>query len=154
MRKINQSDVKWQWRVDTYRVKCFCIYFCSCFPGAALPYGCRGVCTPAAARSEEKAQTGGAQKKQESQQSLLPEKRVERAIRWYKWVIHKLSQWRNNPEWGFLEQNIPGRAAIQNFHSQAVSWQISLLPKLLGAGGTEIPMLCSNFSSPKQFWPH
>lgn len=62
MRKINQSNIKWQGRVDTYRVKCFCIYFCSCFPGAALPYGCRGVCIPAAARSEGKAHTGGLRK--------------------------------------------------------------------------------------------
>lgn len=80
MRKIDWSNMKWQSRVDTYRVKCFCIYFCSCFPGAALPYGCRGVCTPAAARSEGKAQRGGLKKKQDGL-VILPEKREERGIR-------------------------------------------------------------------------
>lgn len=107
MRKINQSNIKWQWRINTYRVECFCIYFCSCFPGAALPYGCRGVCIPAAARSEGRAQARGLKKKAgwagpSSQQFLLPQKRGERSIRWLQ--IHKLSQW------GFLEHQVPGTA--------------------------------------------
>lgn len=158
MRKINQSNMKWQGRVDTYRVKCFCIYFCSCFPGAALPYGCRGVCIPAAAGSEGKAHTGGAQKKQDGlahphSNPFSQRKESRGALGEDKWVIHKLSQWRNNPEWGFLEQcprdssnSILSQPCCSIWGGKSLHSQISFLPKPPRAGGTRIPKLCSKFS--------
>lgn len=151
MRKINQSNIKWQGRVDTYRVKCFCIYFCSCFPGAALPFCCRGVCIPAAARSEGRAQTGG--------------------LKNPGWTGPCSQQCQRKGRRGALGDGLSIIYLSMNYPREGTSWSgdfwntmsqgqqqsHTCTAKLLMANvptpkapWSWIPMLCSRFSSPKQ----